>query len=241
MKKKNISLKMSTNVLSIEKQGESLHVAFDNGTSDVFDQVLYATGRVPRIEGLWSNVDITLKRSGAIEVNQHYETSVSNIYAVGDVIGHMQLTPVALAEGMAVAWNLFKAQNSAEFKTVDYHMIPSAIFSQPNYACVGLTEEAAKAEYPRLEIYTSQFTHLKHTISLNQEKTFMKLIVNSDNQQVLGAHMIGDEAGEIIQGLAVAIKAGATKQDFDHTIGIHPTAAEEFVTMRTVSREISSS
>lgn len=238
LEKKNINLQMSTDLKSIQKSNKGLEVTFLDDKRENFDAVLCATGREPRVEGLWQNLEIVQKVDGAIKVDLEYRTSVPNIYAIGDVIGHMQLTPVALAEGMAIAWNLFKDPEHP--KLVDYHLVPSAVFSQPSYAFVGLTEEEAKQKHAKLNIYTSSFTHLKHTISSNQEKTFMKLIVDAESDRVLGAHMVGDEAAEIIQGIAVAIKAGATKADFDQTVGIHPSAAEEFVTMREVTRTIES-
>lgn len=238
MEKKNINLKMSCDVVSIQETETGLEVTFDDGAKETYGEVLYATGREPRVEGLWQGVEIEQKADGAIKVDLQYRTSTPNIYAIGDVIGHMQLTPVALAEGMAIAWNLFKEPGKP--KHVDYKLVPSAIFSQPSYAFVGWSEEEAMEKHPKLHVYTSQFTHLKHTISPNQEKTFMKLVVDAETDRVLGAHMVGDEAAEIIQGIAVAIKAGATKTDFDQTIGIHPSAAEEFVTMRQVTRTVES-
>jgi glutathione reductase (NADPH) len=144
----------------------------------------------------------------------------------------MELTPVALAEGMSLAKRLFKGDTT----TLDYSYIATAIFSQPNLATVGYNEDEARERFGDIAVYTSRFTHMKHTLSKNPSKTFLKLIVDKASDKVIGAHMMGDEAGEIIQGLAVAIKAGATKADFDGTIGIHPTVAEEFVTMREASR-----
>ncbi len=145
-------------------------------------------------------------------------------------IGRVQLTPVALAEGMAVARRLFRPE---EYRPVDYRNIPTAVFSLPNIATVGLSEEQARAEGYQVKIFESRFRPMKLTLTDSQERTLMKLVVDADSDRVLGCHMVGPEAGEIIQGLAVAIKAGATKQIFDETLGIHPTAAEEFVTLRT--------
>ena len=151
-----------------------------------------------------------------------------SIYAIGDVIDRVALTPVALAEGMSLAWDLY----GSDKKTVDYEFIPSAVFSQPNIGTVGYTEAEAREKFGQVTIYRSSFTPLKHTISGNTEKTLMKLIVDDASDRVVGVHMVGPEAGETIQGIAIALKAGATKAIFDSTIGIHPTAAEEFVTMR---------
>jgi glutathione reductase (NADPH) len=150
--------------------------------------------------------------------------------AIGDVIGRVQLTPVALAEGMAVARRLFKPE---EYRKVDYKMIPTAVFSLPNIGTVGLSEEQAREEGHRVVVFESRFRPMKLTLTDCQERTLMKLVVDADSDRVLGCHMVGPEAGEIVQGLAIALKAGATKRMFDETIGVHPTAAEEFVTMRT--------
>jgi glutathione reductase (NADPH) len=166
---------------------------------------------------------------GSIVVNDDFQTAEPSIYAVGDVIDRMQLTPVALAEGMALARNLYSDKKDHK---VDYDFIATAVFCQPNIATVGYSEEQAKTKFDSVAVYKSDFKHMKHTLSGLDERTFMKLLVDQATDKVIGCHMVGADAGEIIQGLAVAIKAGATKADFDSTIGIHPTAAEEFVTMR---------
>ncbi|MCJ9709977.1 glutathione-disulfide reductase, partial [Bordetella hinzii] len=153
-----------------------------------------------------------------------------SILALGDVIGRVPLTPVALAEGMAIARRLFRPE---EYRPVDYDLIPTAVFSLPNIGTVGLTTEEALKRGHRVKRFESRFRPMKLTLTDSQERTLMKLVVDADTDRVLGCHMVGPEAGEIIQGLAVALKAGATKRVFDETIGIHPTAAEEFVTMRT--------
>lgn len=230
MVKKNIALNFNSDVQSIDKQenGELL-VTLKDGSVKTADLVLYATGRRPNLAELGSDV-VSLEQSegGYLRVDQQYRTSEPSILAIGDVTGGMELTPVALAEGMAVARRL----GTGEDQSVDYDNIATAIFSQPNLATVGLSEDAARERYGEISVFTSQFTHLKHTLTGNPEKTFMKLVVDKASDRVVGAHMLGAEAGEIIQGLAVALKAGATKACFDSTIGIHPTAAEEFVTMR---------
>ena len=161
-------------------------------------------------------------------MDDKFRTSVPSIHAIGDVIDRVQLTPVALGEGMWLARHLF-GESPPSF---DYADIPSAVFSQPALASVGLTEAAAHDRHGELDVYISEFSALKHTLSGSEERSFMKLIVDKASDRVVGAHMAGPEAGEIIQGLAIAIKMGATKAQFDATIGIHPTAAEEFVTMR---------
>ncbi|MNS97804.1 Glutathione amide reductase [compost metagenome] len=163
-----------------------------------------------------------------------YQTTEPSILAIGDVIGRVQLTPVALAEGMAVVRRLFKPE---QYRAVDYQNIPTAVFSQPPIGTVGLTEEQALEQGHKVQIFESRFRPMKLTLTEVQEKTLMKLVVDADTDRVLGCHMVGPDAGEIIQGLGIALKAGATKQQFDETIGVHPTAAEEFVTLRTpVSR-----
>jgi glutathione reductase (NADPH) len=194
------------------------------------DQLLCAIGRVPNTAGLGlEEAGVELTENGAVVVNERLESSVPGIYAIGDCIDRIALTPVALAEGMAIAETLFNKNPTV----VDYANIPSAVFSQPNVGTVGLTEAEARAEGYEVEIFRSTFRPMVHTMSGRNEKTMMKLVVDRKTDRVLGAHMVGPDAGEIIQGIAVAIKAGATKAVFDSTIGIHPTAAEEFVTMRT--------
>jgi glutathione reductase (NADPH) len=166
--------------------------------------------------------------NGAIKVDQHFQTSVPSIYALGDVIGKIQLTPVALAEGSVLAKHLF----TDERPDMDYDFIPTAVFSNPNIGTVGLSEEQAKEKYGKLRVYTSRFRALKNTLTGSDEQTFMKLVVDDASDRVVGCHMVGPDAGEIMQGIGIALKAGATKADFDSTIGIHPTSAEELVTMR---------
>lgn len=191
---------------------------------------MYATGRIPNIKGLGLELlKVKTKSNGTIIVDDYFNTSEPSIYALGDVIGRIELTPVAIAEGMALS-NFFVTGIRS---SIDYTNIPTAIFSQPNSASVGLTEEEAiKIHGIDLRIYKSQFKPMRATLGGGDSKIFMKLIVIDSSDVVIGCHMVGDYAGEIIQGLAVAIKAGATKQNFDSTVGIHPTAAEEFVTMR---------
>lgn len=230
MRKKGVNIHFNSNIVAIKKKadGSLLATLTDNSTLEV-DMIMYATGRRPLIEGLGlENTDVNTAENGAIIVNDNFQTDEPSIYAVGDVIDRVQLTPVALAEGMALARNLYGNQE----QKVDYHYIPTAVFSQPNVATVGYSEEMATNVFDSITVYKSEFKHMKHTISGSEERTLMKLLVDSATDKVVGAHMVGSDAGEIIQGLAVAIKSGATKADFDHTIGIHPTAAEEFVTMR---------
>ena len=193
------------------------------------DTVMFATGRTPQVKGLGlAEAGIKTNCNGAIVVDEFSKTSAKDIFAIGDVTDRVNLTPVALAEGMALAETLF---NNNPTK-VDYANIPSAVFSQPPLATVGLTEEEAQKLYP-VDLYFNSFRPMKHTLSKRDEISMMKLLVNSETDRVLGCHMMGEDAPEIIQGIAIAIKCNATKKQFDSTIGIHPTAAEEFVTMRT--------
>lgn len=229
MRKKGIKLKFETNVDSIEKTDNQLLATLTDGSTLAADQILYATGRKPNTEGMEiESRGIKLDKNAAIIVNDQYQTNVPSIYAVGDVTNRVNLTPVALAEGMFLARRLYNNETSA----VEYENIPTCVFSQPNIGTVGLTEDEARDSYDQIDIYKSSFTPMKHTLSGDDEKTFMKLIVDKQSDLVIGVHMVGPEAGEIIQGIGIAMMAGASKADFDKTIGIHPTTAEEFVTMR---------
>lgn len=232
--KKDMTLRFNCDVQSIDKQADkSLLITFKDGQTTEVDCIFYATGRRPMLDNLGlENVNVKLDEQGHIAVNELYQTSETSILAIGDVTGGMQLTPVALAEGMAVARRLFRKE---EYRPVDYNLIPTAVFSLPNIATVGLSEEQARADGFAVQIFKSSFRPMKLSLSEQQERIFMKLIVDEKTDRVLGCHMVGPDAGELMQGIAVALKAGATKQVFDDTIGIHPTAAEEFVTMRTPS------
>jgi len=193
------------------------------------DQILFATGRQPNTAGIGLEAaGVELGEGGAVKVDEWSRTSVDNIFAVGDVTDRINLTPVAIAEGHAFADTQFAGRPRA----VDHRNVPSAVFGQPPLAAVGLTEAQARAEFGEIDIYRTRFRPMKHTLSGREERTMMKLVVDARTDRVLGAHMVGADAPEIIQGLAIAITAGATKAHFDRTIGIHPTAAEEFVTMR---------
>jgi glutathione reductase (NADPH) len=230
MRKRGVTLRFDTLVEAIERSENGLSATTDHGDVIEVDQVLSAMGRLPNTAGLGlEEVGVELDDRGAVVVNEHLESSVAGIYAIGDCIDRVALTPVALAEGMAIAETLFNDNPTV----VDYANIPSAVFSQPSIGTVGLTEEEARAAGYDVEIFRSAFRPMVHTLSGRDERTMMKLVVDRKTDAVLGVHMVGPEAGEIIQGMTVALKAGATKAIFDHTIGIHPTAAEEFVTMRT--------
>lgn len=227
--KTGVDLRFEVNVESISRGRDGLDLQLTDGTQITADAVLYATGRVPHLDGLGlENVNIELTEFGTIAVDEHYRTSEPSIFAVGDVIGGMELTPVALAEGMAFA----RRQFGDPAQEVDYDFIPTAVFCQPNIGTVGFTEEEARAKFGHIRLFKANFRPMKHTISGRDEQTFMKLIVDKASDRVVGVHMMGPDAGEIIQGIAIALRAGATKAVFDSTIGIHPTAAEEFVTMR---------
>ena len=229
MKKKGINLIFNKDIKKIKKINTEISAELDDGQELISDQVMFATGRRPNCSNIGlDEVGVKLDAEGAIEINSNYQTSISSIYAVGDVTNRINLTPVALAEGSIVANNLFNNTS----KIASYENIPTCVFSQPNIATVGLTEDEARKKYKDITVYKSLFTPLKLTLTQNNEKSFIKLITNKKTNLVIGAHMVGENAGEIMQGIAIAIKAGATKDIFDSTIGIHPTLAEEFVTMR---------
>lgn len=230
--KRGLELQFRSDIQRIDKQTDgSLRASLIDGRVLEADCIFYATGRKPMLDNLGLEyTQIQLDQRGYIVVDEHYQTQEPSIFAIGDVIGRVQLTPVALAEGMAVARRLFKPD---EYRKVDYQLIPTAVFSLPNIGSVGLSEAKARSLGYAVKIYESRFRPMKLTLTECQERTLMKLVVDSESGRVLGCHMVGPNAGEIIQGLAVALKAGATKQQFDETIGVHPTSAEEFVTMRT--------
>lgn len=231
MGKHGIQLHTECVVRSIEKTDGGYSLRLAHGDELETDLVMYATGRLPNTQGLGLDaVGIKTNDKGAIKVDAQYRTNVKNIHALGDVTDRVNLTPVATAEGTVLANRLFGGRKGKP--KVDYDNIPSAVFSQPPLATVGLTEAEAREKYAQVDIYVSRFKAMKHTLSGRDERTFMKLVVDAETDRVVGCHMVGDDAPEIIQGLAIAMKAGATKAQFDATIGIHPTAAEEFVTMR---------
>ncbi len=229
MRKTGIDLRFDADIAGIERNGGNLKATLKDGQILETDAVMFATGRLPNTRGLGiEEIGVELARNGAVVVDERYRTSVPSIWALGDVTDRVKLTPVALAEAMVFARNLFKG----DVEPMHYRNIPSAVFSQPPVGTVGYTEEAAREACGEVDIYRADFRPLKHTLSGRDEKTMMKLIVERANQRVVGCHMVGADAGEIVQGLAVALNCNATKADFDRTVGIHPTAAEEFVTMR---------
>lgn len=228
--KKGVRLNFNADIESVEKLEDGrLRAQLNNGKSLEADVILYATGRKPKVEGLGlENAGVATGKDGAILIDEHFQTNVPSVYALGDVVGRIQLTPVALAEGMTLVRYLYQNDRTV----LDYNLIPTAVFCQPNIGTVGITEEQAREQGFDVDIYRSSFRPLKHTLSGSEERTLMKMIVDKATDKVLGVHMVGADAGEIMQGIAIALKAGATKAVFDQTIGIHPTAAEEFVTMR---------
>jgi glutathione reductase (NADPH) len=230
MHKRGIDLRFGADITQIEKRGNTLHATLTDGSVIETDHILYATGRVPKTLDLGlEKAGVRMKPSGAVAVDEYSKSSVDSIYAVGDCTDRMMLTPVAIAEGMAVANTLFNDKPTRP----GYLNVPTAVFSTPNCATVGLTEEQARQANFQVDIYKTSFKPLRHTLTGRDERTMMKLVVDRVTDRVLGCHMVGPDAGEIIQGLAIALNCGATKTQFDDTIGIHPTAAEEFVTMRT--------
>jgi glutathione reductase (NADPH) len=234
LKKKGIDLRTNTDVAAIEKTGGHLTLKLKDGATLEVDQVLYATGRVPNTSDMGLEAaGVDVDRKGVIRVDGHSRTSIENIYAIGDCTDRLNLTPVAIKEAMAFADTVFGGKTWA----MDHSNVAHAVFSQPPVATVGMSEGEARSDGRRLDIYKTSFKALKHTLSGSTERTFMKLVVDRDSQVVLGVHMVGAEAAEIVQSLAVAVKMGATKVQFDQTVALHPTAAEEFVTMRTPEPE----
>lgn len=233
MEKQGMAFQWNDNIVSIEKIADELQVHCSSGSVLKTDCVLFATGRKPATAQLGLEaVAIQCSRSGHVVVDEHFATSVPSIFAVGDLVGHKELTPVATAEAM---WLVDYWFGSRMRERIDYSLVPSAVFSSPEVASVGITQQEAESRYGvhDVEIFRTDFRPLKHTVSGSSERMMMKLIVQRSTGRVLGVHMVGAEAGEVMQGFAVALQVGATKKQFDATIGIHPTAAEEFVTLRT--------
>lgn len=233
MSKAGVDLRLGADVSAIEKTADGLRVKLRGGGEVMADAVLYATGRVPLVNGLGlDTAGVTQGKGGEVIVDAHYRTNVPSIFAVGDVTSRLQLTPVALGEAMVVVDQLFGPAAGKAPRRMAYDFIPTAVFTHPSIGTVGLSEAEARQRYGDVTIFRSEFKALKHTLSGSTERTLMKLVVDTKSDRVVGLHMVGADAGEIVQGFAVALKAGATKAVFDSTIGIHPTAAEEFVTMR---------
>ena len=227
--KKGINLHAKVEITAIEKTDTGYRLMLDNGQTKETELVMYATGRRPNSSGIGlESVGVRINSQGAVLVDNMSKTAADNIYAIGDVTDRLNLTPVALEEGMAAVETIFGKNPTI----IDYTNVASAVFSQPPVGCVGLTEDDARENYD-VDIYLSSFKPMKHTLSGSDERAMIKLIVDKKSDRVLGCHMVGTDSPEIIQGFAVAVKCGATKSQFDATLGIHPTSAEEFVTMRT--------
>ncbi|MDP2065910.1 MAG: glutathione-disulfide reductase [Burkholderiaceae bacterium] len=230
MRKAGVDLRTNAGVAAVRRSATGLQVQLKDGQILEADTVLYATGRAPNVAGLGLEAaGVAQGKDGAIVVDAHYQTSVPSIHALGDVTARVQLTPVALGEAMVLVDRLFGNGQRA----MGYDYIPTAVFTHPNIGTVGFSETEAREKFGEVTVFRSDFKPLKHTLSGSSERTLMKLVVETASDRVVGLHMVGPDAGEIVQGFAVAMKAGATKAVFDSTIGIHPTAAEEFVTMRT--------
>jgi glutathione reductase (NADPH) len=229
MTHKGVKIHFGGEPAAITRTAHGLEVAYTDGPHQKTDMVLFATGRKPNTAKLGlEKVGVKLAADGAVLVDKYSKTNIDSIHAIGDVTNRINLTPVATAEAMWLARTLFRNEPTP----IDHENVPTAVFSDPNVGTVGLSEEAARARYGAVDIYKTYFRPLKLTLGEKKERVFMKLVVDQKSQRVVGAHMIGPDAGEIIQGVAIAVKLGATKQQFDSTIGIHPTIAEEFVTMR---------
>jgi len=230
MIKKGIDIRLHTNVIELIKGSDGLITAkLDDGSELQADTVMFATGRVPNVRDLGlRDAGVHALPGGMIPVNEYSRTNLENVFAVGDVTNRVNLTPVALMEGHAFADSEF----GGDPRPVNHGFIPSAVFSHPPVGTVGFSEAEATTRYGKLDVYRSEFTPMKHTLSGRDEKTMMKLLVQASSGKIVGLHVVGMDAPEIVQGFAVAIKSGLTKQQFDRTTGIHPTAAEELVTMR---------
>ncbi|MGQ4272519.1 glutathione-disulfide reductase [Terrihabitans sp. B22-R8] len=229
MAAEGVTLKMNDTVASVAEEGDGRRVTYVSGDDDVFDIVFFATGRTPNTSELGlEKAGVKLRPDGAIEVDDASRTSVPHIFAVGDVTNRINLTPVAIREGHALADTLFGGQE----RVLDHSLVATAVFSTPEIAAVGINEQEARERMLPFDIYTAKFRSLKHVLTRRQERTFMKLVVDATTDKVLGVHVMGEDAGEIIQLAAVALGMGATKADFDRTVAVHPTAAEELVTLR---------
>lgn len=229
MTRTGIDIRLNNEINMITRLESGLCAMLSRGQRVEADVILFATGRVPNTEGMGLDAaGVALDERGGVIVDAHYRSSVPSIYAVGDVSTRQQLTPVALAEAMVVVDSLFGKGK----RQLDYEYTPTAVFTHPNVGTCGYTEAAARMKFGKVTIFSSEFRALRHTLSGSEERTFMKLVVETASDKVVGLHMVGPDAGEIVQGFAVAMRAGATKALFDSTIGIHPTVAEEFVTMR---------
>lgn len=228
-----VDLRTETDVVEAADVDGGVRVRFTDGREKVFAKVVYATGRVPNVEGMGlERLGVKIGRKGEIVVDDWSQTAVPSVFAVGDVTGRINLTPVAIREGHAFADTIFGAKPAQ----ADHHLVPSAVYTQPELGTVGLTEEAAREKGP-VEIYSTAFRPMRSAFAGRPDKVLMKLVVDAGTRKVLGCHIVAPEAGEMIQLAAIAIRMGATKEDFDRTVAVHPTMAEELVTMRKPVRK----
>jgi glutathione reductase (NADPH) len=233
MSAKGVNIHLNTEINQISKTADQLSVALNTGATLDTELVLYATGRQANTAGLGlETTNVVMRNNGSIQVDESFATAEPSIYALGDVIDRVQLTPVAIQEAMVLVDHLY-GEGSA---TINYSDIPTAVFCQPELGTVGLSEEQARAEYEDIAVYVSDFKPMLQTLGGGNDRITMKLVVDTQTDAVVGCHMVGEHAAEIIQGMGIALKAGATKAHFDATVGIHPSAAEEFVTMREKAR-----
>jgi glutathione reductase (NADPH) len=232
MREKGSELDTGTNILEMRREGDGIWVKATNGEERVFDQVFFATGRAPNTAnmGLAEN-GVALGRSGEVVVDEYSQTAVPSIYAIGDVTDRVNLTPVAIREGMAFVETVFRGNPTP----VDHDLIPSAIFTQPELGTVGLSEEDAEAHEP-IDVYCTSFKPMQTNFIDRPDRVLMKLIVSKETRRVLGCHIVAPNAGEMIQLAGIAVKMGATKEDFDRTVAVHPTMSEEIVTMKSPVR-----
>jgi glutathione reductase (NADPH) len=227
-----VSLHLGTNILEMTPDGDGYRVKSTNGTEKVFDQVFFATGRRPNSDDMGlEDLGIELGRNGQILVNEYSQTAVPSIYAIGDVTDRVNLTPVAIREGMAFVETVFNANPTP----VDHDLIPTAIFTQPEIGTIGLSEEAAREQEP-IEVYCTSFKPMREAFAGRTNRVLMKLVVSQETRKILGCHIVAPNAGEMIQMAGIAVKMGATKEDFDRTCAVHPTMSEELVTMKTPVR-----
>ena len=228
-----IKVHLETNVLEMRDQDGKVWVKATNGIEQVFDKVMFATGRVPNTDGLGlETLGIELGRSGQVVVDDYSQTVVPSVYAIGDVTDRVNLTPVAIREGMAFVETVFRGNPTP----VDHDLIPTAIFTQPEMGTVGLSEEAAAEQEP-IDVYATTFKPMQQSFAGRAQRVLMKLVVSQATRKVLGCHIVAPGAGEMIQLAGIAVKMGATKEDFDRTVAVHPTMSEEIVTMRSPVRK----
>ena len=229
IRNKGINIYSNLNIQSIKKNKNAYEISLSNGKTICSEKILSATGRTPNITNLGlKKIGVNLDKEGAVCVNNSYQTNIKNVYAIGDVTNRVNLTPVAIKEGQTFAENQFNNKKNK----ISYNNIPTAVFSQPPIATVGLTEMQAREKHKNIDVYETSFTPLKNTVSGKKEKSYIKMITNGDTEKVLGIHMIGDDAPEIIQGFAIPVNMGAKKTDFDKVFAIHPTSAEEIVLLK---------